>query len=156
MQFAENKHAPEQAPELIGIRKGNAAANADVFGGVLLEEIADDPDEAAEHEPEDDAARGRELREKSLCTKRAEGERGHHAEFTDGEERDEAEGIHAGEIGFAVRDVHRAPENACAERGEDAVHGIDAWRVSTGRCDGQNGRADAHDERATENAEPTA
>src|SRR5882757_966744 len=77
VQFTEDEHAPEQAPELIGIRKGNAAAYADVFGGVLLEEIADDPDESAEHEPEDDAARGRELREKSLCAKRAEGERGH-------------------------------------------------------------------------------
>src|SRR5882757_3034185 len=146
VQFTENEHAPEQAPELIGIRKGNAAAYADVFGGVLLEEIADDPDESAEHEPEDDAARGRELREKSLRTKCAERERRHHAEFADGEERDEAKRVHTREIGFAVGDVHGAPENAGPEGGENAVHGIGSGGVRAGGSDGQNGSADAHDE----------
>jgi len=140
---------------LIGVGKRNAAADADVFCGVLLEEVADDPDETAEHEPEDDAARGSELREKSLRAKRAEGERGHHAEFTDGEEGDEAERVHAREIRFAIGDVHGAPENAGAESGEDAVRGILSGRVRAGRSDGENGGADAHDERAAEDAEPT-
>jgi hypothetical protein len=59
VQFSKNKDSPQQSPELIRIGKGNTAADSDVLGGVLLEQIADDPDETAEHEPENHGA-GRE------------------------------------------------------------------------------------------------
>src|SRR6266404_5835881 len=57
VQLAENENAPEKPPELIGVGKRNAATDAHIFCGVLLEEIADDPHEAAEHEPENDVTR---------------------------------------------------------------------------------------------------
>ena len=47
LQFAENENSPEQTPKLVGIGKRNAAADADIFRGVLLEEIANHPDESA-------------------------------------------------------------------------------------------------------------
>ena len=50
-----------------------------------------------------------------------EGESEHHAEFADGEEGDEGERIHAGQVGFAVGDVHGAPEGASAKCGEDST-----------------------------------
>src|ERR1700738_5001637 len=114
VQFAENKNAPEESPELIGVGKGNAAADADIFCGVLLEEIADDPDEAAEHEPEEHVARALQLAQERRHAEIANGERRHHAELAKREERDKGKWIHAGEIGFAVGDVHRAPEDAGA------------------------------------------
>ena len=46
-QFAEDQRTPGQAPKLIGIGKRNAAADADVFCRVLLEQVADDPAESA-------------------------------------------------------------------------------------------------------------
>src|SRR5229473_816685 len=109
VQLAEDKHAPEKSPELIGVGERNAAADADVFGGVLLEEVADDPDEAAEHEPEEHVARALQFAHERRHTEIAYGERGHHAEFAEREECDEGKRIHAGEIRFAVGDVHRAP-----------------------------------------------
>ena len=51
-EFAEDERAPGEAPYLIGVGERDAAADADVLGGVLLEDVADDPDEAAEEEPE--------------------------------------------------------------------------------------------------------
>ena len=94
------------------------------------------------------------MREESVCAKGAEGERGHHAELADGEKSDEAERIHSREIGFAIRDVHRTPESASAEGGENAVHWICTSGVRTRRSDRKDCCADAHDESATQNAEP--
>ena len=65
-QFSEDQNAPEQAPQLIGVGERNAAADADVFCGVLLEEIANDPDETAEHEPEEDGLGEFELMEEGV------------------------------------------------------------------------------------------
>ena len=53
MQFVEDENAPQQSPELIGVGERNAAADANILSGVLLEEISEDPNEAAEHEPEE-------------------------------------------------------------------------------------------------------
>src|SRR4029077_10644956 len=61
VQLPENKNSPKQAPELIRIGKRNAAADADIFCGVLLEDIADDPNEAAEHQPKNDSARAEQF-----------------------------------------------------------------------------------------------
>src|SRR5258707_6608421 len=119
VQLAENKHAPEKPPELIGVGERDAAADADVFGGVLLEEITNDPNEAAEHKPEKHVARALQFAPQRRDAEIAGGERGHHAELAEREERDERKRIHAGEIGFAVGDVHRAPEDAGTERVPD-------------------------------------
>src|SRR5229473_4064853 len=124
VQLAEDKHAPEKSPELIGVGERNAAADADVFGGVLLEEIADDPDEAAEHEPEEHVARTLQFAQERRHAEIADRERGHHAELAKSEKCDEGKRVHAGEIGFAVGDVHRAPEDAGAERGPDSAKGM--------------------------------
>src|SRR6266436_2128998 len=124
VQLAEDKHAPEKSPELIGVGEGNAAADAYVFCGVLLEEITDHPDEAAEHKPEKHVARALQFAPQRRDAEIAGGEREHHAELAEREERDERKRIHAGEIGFAVGDVHRAPQDAGAQRGPDSAEGM--------------------------------
>jgi hypothetical protein len=50
--FAEDQRAPRQSPKLVGIGKRNSAPDADVFCRVLLEQVADDPAEAAKKRPE--------------------------------------------------------------------------------------------------------
>ncbi len=57
----KDQNAPQESPELIGVRERNAPADADIFRGVLLKEIADDPDEASEHQPEKDGASAAEF-----------------------------------------------------------------------------------------------
>src|SRR5208283_1025556 len=47
-QLAKDEDAPEKAPELIGIRKGNSPANPHVLRGVLLEQVADHPHKSSE------------------------------------------------------------------------------------------------------------
>src|SRR5262249_50241211 len=85
----------------------------------------------------------------------ADGERGHHAEFTEGEKSDERERVHASEIGFAIRNVHRAPEDACAQRGPNAAERV-ARKALRGRSDGEERSANTHDKRAAENTRPAA
>jgi len=58
------------------------------FAAVLLEEIADDPDETAEHEPEE-TSRALAVDPERGEAEIADRERGHHAEFAEGEEGDE-------------------------------------------------------------------
>jgi len=48
--LAKNKNSPEQTPELVGIRKRDTTANADILRGVLLKQVSDNPDEASEHQ----------------------------------------------------------------------------------------------------------
>jgi len=52
-QFTEDKSAPCQSPKLVGVGQRNGSADAQVLGGELLKEIADDPGETAEKEPEE-------------------------------------------------------------------------------------------------------
>jgi len=84
----------------------------------------------------------------------AEGERGHHAEFADGEERDEAERVHTRENRLCDRGCTSCPKDTGPECGENAVRGIGSGSVRAGGSDGEDGCADAHNESATENAEP--
>jgi len=154
VKLTKDEHAPEKSPELIGIGKWNAAADADVFCRVLLEEVPDDPNESTKHEPKDDTARGVELVEKLLCAEHAKGKRGHHAEFTDGEESDEAKRVHAREISLAVWNVHRSPKKTSPKGGENAPGGICPGGMRSRRRDRKDGRSGAHDERTTKDAEP--
>src|SRR5260370_33477664 len=124
VQFTEYENAPEKSPELICVGERNAAADADIFRGVLLKEIADDPDESAEHKPEENVARALQFAQKRRHAEIADGERGHHPQFAKGEKGNERKRIHAGEIGLAVGDVHCAPEDAGAERGPDSAVGM--------------------------------
>ncbi len=55
-QLAEDESAPRESPELVGIGERNAAADAEILGCVLLKDVADDPDESAEEEPEEHVA----------------------------------------------------------------------------------------------------
>ena len=121
MQLPENKNPPQQAPELIGVGKRDAAADADVFGGVLLEDVADDPDETAEHQPENDGAGALQFVPQRSEAEGADGEERHHTQFAEGKESHEGKRIHAGQVGFAVRDVHGAPKNSGAQGSPDAV-----------------------------------
>src|SRR5215472_536704 len=155
VQFAKNKNAPEQTPELIGIGKRNAAADADIFSGVLLEEIADHPDEATEHQPENHSASAQQFLPERGQAGIANGKRGHHAHFTEGEERNETEWIHSGQIGLAIGNVHRSPQDAGAERGPNAAQRMSS-RALRGRSDGEKRGARAHHERAAKHADPAA
>src|SRR5215470_7637576 len=47
-QFTEDEDSPQESPELVGVGERNAAADADIFCGVLLEQVADDPNECSE------------------------------------------------------------------------------------------------------------
>ncbi len=154
-ELAEDERAPEEPPELVGVGEGNAAADADVLGGVLLEEVADDPDEPAEHEPEEHAAGGGELVGGGGCTVDGERDDAHAGELTHGEEGDEGERRHAGEVRLAIGDVHRAPERAGTQCRDDAarrraVRGL----VGGGEC--QERGADTHGHGAAEHAGPLA
>src|SRR5207245_5265399 len=60
-QLAEHEDSPEQSPELVRVRKGDPAADADVFRRVLLEQVSHDPEEPADQEPEEHGARAQEL-----------------------------------------------------------------------------------------------
>src|SRR5271169_2015526 len=82
-----------------------------------------------------------------------EGECQHHAEFAYGEERDEGERIHACQIGFAVGDIHRAPENAGAECGEDSAQRMFGGTLRRGG-DREKCCASKHEESAAKDGEP--
>src|SRR5256885_16263366 len=56
VQLSENKNPPQQAPELIRIGKRDAPADSHVLCGILLEDVANHPDKATDHQPENDAA----------------------------------------------------------------------------------------------------
>jgi hypothetical protein len=51
-QLPENKRAPCQAPNLIGVGERYASANAQVLRCELLKQVANDPDESAQEKPE--------------------------------------------------------------------------------------------------------
>ena len=154
MQLAKNENPPEQSPELIRIGKRNAAADTDVLRGLLLKQIADYPDESAEDQPEDDTARAEQFVPKRCDAGIADCQRSHHSQFTDGKKGDEREWVHPRQIGFAIRNVHGAPENSRAERCRNATERMSCGRLSR-RSDGEDCRACAHDERAAQNADPS-
>src|SRR5439155_4081910 len=60
-----------------------------------------------------------------------------------------------GQIGLAIRNVHRSPEEAGAERGPNASQRM-SCRALCGRSDGEKRGARAHHERAAEHAGPAA
>ena len=124
MQLAEHKNPPQQAPELIRIGKRDAAADAHVLCGVLLEDVANHPDEAAEHQPENYAARAQQFLPQRSQTQGAHGEDGHHAQFAEGKESHEGKRVHSGQVGFAVGNVHGAPKNSGAKRGPYTMQGM--------------------------------
>src|SRR5262249_3155022 len=75
--------------------------------------------------------------------------------FAEGEEGNERERVHAGEIGFAIGNVHRAPQHARAERGPNAAEPV-ARGALRGRSDGEKRCPSAHDKRAAKYAGPAA
>ena len=128
-QLAEDERAPGESPELIGVGERDGAADAEVFGGVLLEDVADDPDEAAQKQPEQHGPDARRVEDGGgACGVECEGEEENGGEFADGEDGDEGERVHAAEIGLAVGDIHGSPEEAGAEGGEDAGGGTPGVR----------------------------
>src|SRR5262245_7151846 len=52
VQLAEHESSPKESPQLVCIRQRNPAADAQIFRGILLEKITDDPYESAKHQPE--------------------------------------------------------------------------------------------------------
>src|SRR5438552_14681910 len=155
VQFAEDQNPPQQAPKLIRIGKRNAAANAYVLCGKLLEDVTNHPDETAEYQPENNAARAEQFLPQGSQSQRADGEERHHAEFAEGKESDKRKRIHAGQVGFAVRDVHGAPKNPGAECSPDSVQGMCGGAVSRRRRDCQERGTGAHHQRSAQNASET-
>src|SRR4029077_12277153 len=86
LQFTEHKNPPQQPPQLVGVRKRDPTAYTDIFCRGMMKEIADHPDEAAEHEPEDDRVCFDELAPQRRYTDVTESQRAHHAQFAEGEE----------------------------------------------------------------------
>ena len=154
MQLTEHEQSPREPPELVRVRQGNAAADADVLGGVLLEQIPDHPHEPAEQQPEQHVARAGELGgERAQAAAVGERERGHHPDFPHRKKCDEGERVHAGEVGLAIRDVHRAPQGSRREGGSDATGGVTAGRAGR-RDDRKQGGAGAHENGAAQHAQP--
>ena len=115
--------------------------------------ISDDPDEAAQHQPEKNGARSREFVPERRGAAVADRQEQHGDDLADGEECDERKRIHAGEIGLAVGDVHGAPKNSCAQSGRNS-EGSFAGRSLMRRGEGKQGRSGKHAERSGEHAEP--
>ena len=78
---------------------------------------------------------------------------GHGRELPDREKCDERKRIHAGQVGFAVGDVHRSPQNSCAQSGGDPERGL-SRRGLMRRGDGQQRGSSEHADGAAQNAEP--
>src|SRR5690349_9313306 len=153
-KFAKGHSSPQQAPELIGVGDGNAAADADIFDRVLLEDVANDPHKAGGQQPEEHVFSAGNLPVQAAWTAHiGECKRRHHAQFADGEERNEGKGIHAREISFAVGDVHGPPEHARAQGGGDAAAGDVGGNLAGGGA-GQQHAAQKHDQGATANGAP--
>src|SRR5262249_43819430 len=90
VQLAEGQNTPAQSPQLIGVGKRDAATDTDVFGGVLLEDITDHPDKAAQHEPEENAfGDGDFVPEWKRATRVKQGNGQHHRQLANGEESHE-------------------------------------------------------------------
>src|SRR6267378_1419719 len=155
VQLAKNENPPKQSPELVGVGKRNAAADADILRGVLLKEISDHPDETAEHQPKKNISCARQFAPQRGQPEIADRERRHHSQFAEGEKRYERERIHAGQVGLTVRNVHRAPKNARSKRRPNAPHRMRRGGFYGG-CDRKQGRASAHDQRSAQYTSPAA
>src|SRR6202022_2592983 len=129
-QLTENENPPQQSPQLVRVREWNPACNPRVLDGILLKQISDDPHETARQEPEENVTRTRQLRpERTGAPGISESEHRHHSQLTDGEEGDEREGAHPGEIGFAIRYVHRSPQHTGGQCGGDTASCITRWHL---------------------------
>src|SRR5712691_1451082 len=116
-----------------------------------MEEVANNPDETAEHQPENDAAGDLQFLPQRSDSQRADGEDGHHAQFAERKESYKRKWIHPGQVGLAVGDVHGAPKDSGTKCGPDAMQGMRRGAASR-RCDSEQRRTGAHDERAAQNA----
>src|SRR6266436_7864489 len=153
VQFAKNENSPKQSPELVGIRKRDAAADADILRGVLLKQVSDNPDEASEHQPEKHVARAHQFAPQRSNPEITDRKRRHHSQFAEREKRDERKRIHPRQVGLAVRNIHRAPQNARAERRPNAAQRMRRGTFR-GRGDREQGRANAHNQRSAQYAGP--
>ena len=91
----------------------------------------------------------------AAVTRVTNGQHGHHAEFAKSEKRDERKRIHSGQVGFAVRDVHRAPKTPAPSAAHTPLMRMRSGALRRGG-DGQNGGANAHHQRSAKHASPTA
>src|ERR1700733_11118335 len=102
-QLAEDQRAPREAPELIGIRERDAASDAEIVCGELLEEVADHPDKASKKEPEEDAAEGGKVKGSRVhAAIQPPHQREDGAELAKGECGDEGERVHAADVRLAI------------------------------------------------------
>src|SRR5204863_5368668 len=129
VQLAKNKNSPQQPPELVGVGERDAAADAHVLCSKLLEDVANHPHEAAEHQPENNAARAEQVLPQRSQSQRTDGKERHHAQFAERKESDKRKRIHAGQVSLAVRNVHRAPKNSGAESGPYSVERMSGGAV---------------------------
>ena len=122
-QFAEDQRAPRESPHLVGVGERNAAADAEILGGELLKEIADDPHESAKEKPEEQVASLAGVEDRGLGSSvECEDQRDHGSQFADGEHSDERERIHPADVGLAIRDIHGSPEQAGTNGSKDAAN----------------------------------
>src|SRR5439155_6434384 len=61
LQLTKNQNAPQQTPQLIRIGERNAPADAYILSRVLLKDITDHPNKAAQHQPKKNVARARQF-----------------------------------------------------------------------------------------------
>src|SRR5215469_13701959 len=153
LEFMKDQDSPDKSPKLVGVRERNAAANADILGGVLLEQVSDDPHEPAEHQPEQDWTRTDKLVSEPGRAPVTDRQQQHGHELAQGEEGDERERVHAGQVSLAVGDVHRPPENAGAQRRQDSQGGFAGRRLMRGG-DRQQSGSGKHAEGTAQDAKP--
>ncbi len=83
------------------------------------------------------------------------GQREHRAQFAEREHGDEGQRIHAADVRLAVGDVHGAPQDARAQRGQNAQQGAARSRGGLMRCgEGQQARAHHHGQRSAQHLGP--
>ena len=81
-QFSKNERTPRKAPQLVRVRQRNAAPNAQILGRILLKDVADHPDKAAQKKPEQHGPRLRRGNDRDRrCAIERERQRKDGAEF---------------------------------------------------------------------------
>ncbi len=106
-----------------------------IFCRELLEEIADNPDEAAQEEPEKDGVELGEVKRRGVrAAIQPPHQREHGAKLAEGEGGHERERVHAADVGLAIGHIHGAPQGARADGRGDAPRGMRGRMAAAMHC----------------------
>src|SRR5262245_10626219 len=101
-KLAKNQRSPGQAPGMVRIGEWNSAADSNVLGGELLEDVPDDPGESSEEKPEEHGTSLRRVKDGGMETAiEGQHQQEHGRQFSNSEHGDEGERIHAADVCLA-------------------------------------------------------